>query len=254
MHFFTAADRRYAQFDLLRNQPGLAHAYCLRPLDVSPRRDDHQAARDARRMQMVADLGLASAELCYCIQVHTPEIELITEPRPAGALEGRDAIILTTPAVAGMTFSADCPLVILYEPHRRILGLAHASWRCTVARLTAKVARQMIAQFGCAPDKMLAGIGPGAGPCCYEVKADVYEAAAVLASRDDFFIQRDDKLYFDLWQANRAQLLAAGLPENNIETAGVCTMCRNDLFYSFRREGPGCGHFGLLAALTPHSD
>lgn len=58
-------------------------------------------------------------------------------------------------------------------------------------------------------------------------------------------------MYFDLWAANRAQLIATGVRSERIETAGVCTMCDRELFFSFRREGANCGHFGLLAALTP---
>ncbi len=57
-------------------------------------------------------------------------------------------------------------------------------------------------------------------------------------------------MYFDLWRANRAQLQAVGVRHANIETAEICTMCGGGLFYSFRREGAGCGHFGLMAGLT----
>ena len=92
-------------------------------------------------------------------------------------------------------------------------------------------------------------MGPGAGPCCYEVQDDVYEAAAVLSARERCFQRRDGRLYFDLWEANRTQLVDTGVAAEQIEAAGLCTLCHNDVFYSYRREGAGCGHFALLAAL-----
>jgi copper oxidase (laccase) domain-containing protein len=82
------------------------------------------------------------------------------------------------------------------------------------------------------------------------VQDDVYQAAAELPSRASLFVRREGRLCFDLWQANRVLLCAAGLAAENIETAGLCTMCHSDEWYSSRREGPGCGHFGLMAALV----
>jgi copper oxidase (laccase) domain-containing protein len=130
-----------------------------------------------------------------------------------------------------------------------VVGLVHASWRCTCALATRQVIETMRARFGCDPGRMLAGIGPSAGPERYEVKQDVFDAARDLLDRERFFIRRGECLYFDLWAANRAQLEVAGVQPKNIETAGVCTMTDTERFYSFRREGAGCGHFGLMAGL-----
>lgn len=152
-----------------------------------------------------------------------------------------------------MTFSADCPLLLVYGSSPAVLGVAHASWRCTVAAIARRLVDFMSGALHCAPSTLRAGIGPSAGPCCYEVKEDVHQAAAGLPARETLFEKRDGRVYFDLWRANREQLLAAGLLAENIEIAGICTMCRTDLFYSFRREGSGCGHFGLMAALCGQS-
>jgi copper oxidase (laccase) domain-containing protein len=129
--------------------------------------------------------------------------------------------------------------------------MVHASWRCTVAQNTRRLVELMVERFGGRPENMRAGIGPGAGPEQYEVREDVYEAAAGLPERESFFIRRDDRMNFDLWAANQAQLCAAGVPAEQVDVAGICTMTRTDVFFSYRREGPGCGHFGLLAALRP---
>lgn len=250
MHFFEIQNRRYAQFERLQSQPGLTHAFCTRPQDVSARTDARQAERGARRRQMAADLGLNADALHHCVQVHETKLAVIDAPGPGRPLEGFDAVLTNQPDTPLMTFSADCPLVLAFDPLRHVVGLAHASWRCTVAALARKLVETMQIRFGCDLRDLRAGVGPSAGPCCYEVKQDVFEAAASLPNRPRLFIERAGRMFFDLWEANRQQLLAIGLRPEHIETADVCTLCRNDLFYSFRREGAGCGHFGLLAAIA----
>lgn len=244
IQFFTIAGRRYAQFGLLAEQPGLLHGFCTRPMDVSPAR----TANETSRARMAADLGLSIDRLCYCLQVHETSMAVVNDGM-VGGLPRCDGAMTATPGVALMTFSADCPLVLAYDPVRPALGMVHASWRCTVASAAARLVARMVAELGCRAGDLLAGIGPGAGPCCYEVGDDVFAAAAALPDRDALFQRCNGRRHFDLWAANRAQLLAAGVRPENIATAGLCTLCRNDVFYSFRREGPGCGHFGLMAGL-----
>ncbi|MEW6251523.1 MAG: peptidoglycan editing factor PgeF [Planctomycetota bacterium] len=242
-------ERRYAQFAGLR-LPGLVHAFSTRPMTVAPRNGDDAEARAANRTRFVSDWGLEPQRLCWCQQVHEPRLALVTKPGCTGSLQGCDGAVTNLPSVPLMAFSADCPLLLLFDCVRRVVAVVHASWRCTVAQLGRRMIELMACEFGSSPADLHAGIGPGAGPCCYEVQADVYDAAAELSGRDALFPRRDGRMYFDLWAANRVQLAAAGVQEGNIEIAGVCTLCRNDLFYSWRREGAGCGHFGLLAALT----
>jgi polyphenol oxidase len=250
MEFFTVGHRRYARFERLAHEARLVHAFSTRPNSVAPRIDAGQAERAAARQQMAIDLGLAPQRLCICEQVHDCHLAVVPPSHAGGRLAATDSAITAAMGLPLMSFSADCPLVLLYDPVRQALGVVHASWRCTVAELAAKAVESMKREFGCDPANLLAGIGPGAGPCCYEVQNDVFEAARDLPERERLFERRHGRLYFDLWQANRRLLCAAGLRAERIETAGVCTMCRVEVFYSFRREGAGCGHFGLMAALA----
>lgn len=243
MEFVEVAGRRYAQFDRLRARAGLLHAFSTRPTSVSARPTQEAAAN---RAQMAADWQFDAMRLRYCVQIHRPNIAHVTHDTPPGMLEDTDAAFTDVPAAPLMCFSADCPLVLAYDPCRRAVGVAHASWRCTVAEITRQLIERMQAELGCRAADMCAGIGPGAGPESYEVQDDVYRAASALPDREACFRHRDGRLYFDLWAANRGQLSRAGVPAENIEIAGICTMTSNDVFYSFRREGKGCGHFALL--------
>ena len=253
MHFLQIETRRYVQFERLRHEAGLVHAFSTRPLDVASRVGPGVAERTAHRRTMAGDLGLPGHALRYCQQVHETRLTVVGAATHDGRLADCDGAVTALPGVPLMTFSADCPLILAYDPVRRVLGMAHASWRCTVGHMARHLIELLHARFECRPADLRVGIGPGAGPCCYEVKEDVYAAAAELQDRAQCFVQRDGRLYFDLWSANRDQLLVAGVQPDNIEVAGLCTLCHNDVFYSFRRERKGCGHFGLMAALREES-
>lgn len=249
MRIRMVGSRRYAQFERLACAPGLVHAFSTRPSDVSARTDARSEQRAERRRQMARDLDLDSDQLTYCVQVHRPGIAIVAAPGDRGRREDTDGLITAMPGTGLMTFSADCPLVLVYDPEARVLGMAHSSWRCTASHMTRQLIEMMRDRLAARPERMLAGVGPSAGPERYEVKGDVYEAMASLPDRDRLFALSDGRMYFDLWEANRAQLEAAGVPPANIEIAGICTMTDTEMFYSFRREGAGCGHFGLLAGL-----
>lgn len=207
---------------------------------------------------MAVDLGFEADRLTWCHQVHRTAFGQVGGDDAGGPREAVDAILTNVVGAPLMTFSADCPLVLVFDPRRRAVGMAHASWRCTTALIVAQLVAQMIGRFDSSPRDLWAGVGPSAGPCCYEVRDDVRDAAREIpgvrrpiADFDEaaLFPRRDGRMFFDLWRANAAQLVACGVPAGQVELAGVCTLCRNDLFYSFRREGAGCGHFGLIAGL-----
>ncbi|MBL8879433.1 MAG: laccase domain-containing protein [Phycisphaerales bacterium] len=251
MRFIMHDGRRYAQFETF-DVPGLTHAFSTRPDDLSARMDAHRASRSRSREAMLADFGLDPQRLHYCVQAHEPLILIAGASTPFGAHEKFDALITVEPHAALMNFSADCPLLLIYDLRQGIIAQAHASWRCSVARIAQLVIERLKAEFGSAPGDLLAGVGPSAGPCCYEVKEDVRAAAATagLKNLDLIFPRRDGRMFFDLWSANVSQLTEIGIDRQKIEIAGICTMCRNDLFFSFRREGAGCGHFCLMSAIS----
>lgn len=249
MHFPEMGGRRYARFETLACLPGLVHAFSTRPHDVSARRDAQQAQRDERRRAMARDWGLNPDRLRYCVQVHEPRIAVVESAQGDGRMEGVDGLVTALPDTPLMTFSADCPLVLVFDARQAVVGMVHASWRCTVARACARLVETLRRRFGCRPDDLFAGVGPSAGPGAYEVQQDVYDAAGGAPWRERCFLRREGRLYFDLWSANRLELERAGVPPERIEVASLCTMTRTDVFYSFRREGAGCGHFGLMAGI-----
>ncbi len=221
---------------------GACHAVTTtRALDVDLFRNDLAAASS----RLAAGLGLAG--VAYVDQVHGSKVRVADR----GGFHGQaDGLVTTAEGLGIMTRGADCPLILAADPAARVVGAAHASWRGTVAKIAMELVRQMQA-VGATPADIVAGICPSAGPCCYEVRQDVLDAAVagIGPGAANFFIQRDGKNYFDLWAANRDQLLHAGLSSRNVHTSGVCTMCQ-DMFPSHRRQGSAAGRFAAVIALS----
>ncbi len=234
----TIDGHTYLQFPSLRNAAGIGHAFSTRGRNVRNAADREAFCRA---------FALDPDRLCWQQQIHRPRITIRAAGDPPGPLAETDATILTAPGQAVLAFSADCPLVLVHDPARRVLGVAHASWRCTVAGLVGQLVHALREACGSEPADLRAGIGPSAGPERYEVGRDVYDAAADLPDRETILRPHRDRWLLDLWAANRGQLERAGVAAEAIEVAGLCTMTDTERFYSYRREGAGCGHFGLLA-------
>jgi polyphenol oxidase len=185
---------------------------------------------------------LAVRRLISCRQVHGKGVRVI-DRLPAGDWEAEDcdALVTAIPDIALLIQQADCQAVLLHDPVRRAVGIAHSGWRGSIADIIAATINAMIATFGTRPQELLAGIGPSLGPCC----AQFVNFRRELPLPFHAYQVRPD--YFDFWAISRDQLLAAGMARENIEIARVCTACSPD-FYSYRREGT-TGRFAAVIGL-----
>ena len=219
--------------------------------------DDPEAVLHNRELLCIM-IGANPRWLTTAAQVHGTHIAVIRETdRGRGALDaesrlpGTDAMITNVPSIPLMVLTADCAAIGLYDPKRRAIGVAHAGWRGTAARITERVVRKMKEVFSSDPADILANVGPSIGPCCYEVDQDViesfHESFAEMGSR--FFTFREGKAYLNLWEANRWQLVEVGVKRANIELAGLCNACHTNMFYSHRAEQGQTGRYGSVVML-----
>jgi YfiH family protein len=144
--------------------------------------------------------------------------------------------------VAIMVKQADCQAVILYDPVREVLANVHCGWRGNTHNVLSAAVRRMTGEFGTRPRDLRAAIGPSLGPCCAEFVTHETLFPETFAR---YRVQRN---HFDLWEISRWQLAEAGVREDHIETAGLCTRCRTDLFFSYRAEKV-TGRFATVAML-----
>jgi len=218
--------------------------------------DEPQVVLD-NRAQLSAVTGAFPDLLTFGRQVHGSRISVVTgDLIGSGAIDAEtaisdtDAMITNIPDVPLVVLVADCCAVSLYDPVNSVVAVAHAGWRGTVAGIAAAAVAAMTDTFGSDPADLVAGVGPSIGPCCYEVGEEVVDAyTAGYPDSVDRVFDRNDKLTFDLWEANRLQLWAAGVLAHRIEVAELCTSCRTDLFYSHRAENGKTGRFGSLIML-----
>jgi YfiH family protein len=134
--------------------------------------------------------------------------------------------------------TADCLPVVLAVPGTAAVAIAHAGWRGTLAGVVPAAVRELCALSGAPPRDVVAAIGPSIGRCCYQVGAEVFAdfRGRWCAAHARRVLERADPWRLDLQEANRVQLREAGVAARNIAVVPLCTCCRADLFFSYRRE------------------
>lgn len=202
------------------------------------------------RKALAKAVGFEAEQLVTAHQVHGASIAVVgVSEKGKGALDrdsriaGTDALITNLPGICLMVLSADCVPVLLCDPVRRAIAAVHSGWRGTAADIAGKTVLEMQIQYGCKPEDIQAGIGASIGPCCFEVDGDVagqFEEFphVVLPGR------YRGKYQVNLWEANRLNLLNAGLKPEHIEMAQLCSVCHPEHFFSFRRDKEKAGRFG----------
>lgn len=248
------------RFDSLQGA-GLVHGVSLRTggfsrgritgLNLGHTVGDDTEAVDANHALLFAALGLSADQVVTARQVHGARVARVGWGEGGTVIPATDGLITEVPGVALLMRFADCVPVLLYDPQRNAIGLAHAGWRGALARVAAHTAQAMIHEFGCRPADLRASIGPSIGPCCYEVGPEVAEATRAAFPEQDRLlsqVQPSGHAHLDLWAAVATQLSEIGIEQ--IETARICTACRGDLFYSYRRQGAASGRFGAIIGLS----
>ena len=211
---------------------------------------------DPTRVQTNRELAARAAgwdpgRIISASQVHGRQAVAVSrEDLGKGDRPNTDALVTDEPGILLLLKFADCVPVILWDPVQRVVGLAHAGWRGTILGTPAAALEIMVNRYRSRPSDVLAGIGPSIGPCCYEVGPEVVSAAGrEFAGSNVLQSGSGGRIHLDLWAANSETLLRAGVPEENIAVAGICTRCRPDIFFSHRAAGGITGRFGVIAGI-----
>ena len=174
-------------------------------------------------------------------QIHSTRVVVFDSPAKVGVMaedEG-DALVTNQPALLLVVRTADCVPVLLVDHKTGVIGAIHAGWRGTVDGIVPKTIQTCAEQFGSEPADIHVAIGPSIGPCCYEVDAPVIEPIRTSYPNWPGVLQEITvgKGMLDLKKLIRHQILACGISEHQLERIEYCTYCRDDLFFSYRREG-----------------
>lgn len=205
-------------------------------LNLAEHVGDDAKAVATNRKSLFQQTGLKN--LYYCRQIHgncvidvdnTPRVSVEDPPEA-------DALISARRGVALGIFTADCVPIFIYDAVTPAIGIAHAGWRGTFARVAVNTLAQMEVSFGTVAANCRVHLGPSIQKCCYTVSA---ELLAQFAERFGNTVHNGTNL--NLHAANIHQLIEVGLPASSISISPLCTACRTDLFYSHRAENGRTG-------------
>jgi polyphenol oxidase len=265
---------------------GVSRGYGGNALNLGFTQHDSHAAVERNREIFLKELGVANGRRSWPLvslrQIHSDLIHRVDRVQvqgdrmPEQPVAG-DGIVTDTPGLLVAVQTADCLPIILADRKRRAVGVFHAGWRGTVKRIVEKGVGEMQKHFGSDPRDLMAAIGPGVQGCCYEVGEEVrtkFEAQFAYASSLFRQVKESDpvrekypllfltarapghselpvKLFLDLVEANRRQLLDAGVLAKNIEVVGPCTTCHTELLFSYRAEKGVTGRMIAAAGIRP---
>ncbi|MFA5647286.1 MAG: peptidoglycan editing factor PgeF [Bacteroidales bacterium] len=214
--------------------------------------DKHNNVIENRR-RLANALDIKPTDFVFPIQIHgTNILRIFDEDRGKGALtkddafDNTDGFITNTKGLCLISLAADCVPIVFFDPTNSAVGVAHSGWKGTVLQIASHLVSAMQHKFNTNPNDLIVGIGPSGGPCCYEVGQDVIDEAATKFDISKVIIRRDEKNYFDMWEANRITLIESGVKPQNIEVSGVCTISQNDTFFSSRQGDGGRFVAGIL--------
>ena len=197
------------------------------------------------------EIGVDYKKLVLSHQVHEDKIIKVSAADCGNGIvkpqkfASADALITAQPGVPLAVFGADCVPVILLDTENAAIGLAHSGWRGTAACIAAKTVQKMVSEFNCSPQKIRAAIGPSIRVCHFEVGDEIAEIF-----REKFgeaVLEKHAKYHVDMQKAIELQLVAQGVPPENITDSNLCTFCNDDLFYSHRKTG---NRRGVMAAIA----
>jgi YfiH family protein len=277
-------DKFWAGFST--RQGGLSRAYCAEDvpgeLNLGFTADDEgELVVENRRLFAEAVTGDRATPLVTVRQFHSNLIVVAgkedarrTQPLKADGMLTAEAGLLI-----GIQ-TADCIPVLVADRKRKVMGAFHAGWRGTVKRIVELGVGRMRLEFGCDPKDMVAAIGPGVGPCCYavgeevltefesqfsyarELFHEVYDSDPIRKKYPMLFLTQrapghspiGPGLHLNLVEANRRQLLDAGLKARAIHSVGGCTSCHRDLFFSHRSSQGRAGRMMSVVGIRPKAD
>lgn len=251
----------------LRSQAleGVAHGFSTRLGGVSPapldslnlgvgRGDTMENVQENYR-RFCAVLGMDDRRAVLSKQIHEDVVRHVTEADAGKGLyrdrdySSVDGMVTDVPHLPLVVFSADCNVILLYDPVGRAIGACHAGWRGTALGIAKKTAQEMVQLFGCEARNIRAAIGPAIGQCCFETDEDVPTALREALGEEvaPYITWNGTKYHIDLKAVNALWLRKAGV--ERIDICDHCTACRPDLYWSHRKMGNARGAQIAMIAL-----
>jgi YfiH family protein len=236
------------QFEILSNHRDLVHYVSGRAggasegekggLNLSFNVGDDPSFVSENRQRLANSIGVDLNKLIFPQQTHSLHVKCVSQHTAGHDLADTDAIITDCRGICISVMSADCVPILIYDPQKKVIAAVHSGWRGTVGKILSLTIKTMCEQYGSQPAHLIAGIGPSICSQNYEVGDEVIFSVKKAFTGGEGLLSEENgsgKAFFNLWEANRRQLLELGVPEKSIELSGLCTYERNLDFFSARR-------------------
>lgn len=204
------------------------------------------------QMRGARALGMEYKKLVLVHYQHGNQVQAVSRKQAGNgivkkqALPHCDGLITRDMLLPLMTLHADCLPVFFLHVKTGAVGVCHAGWRGVLAHLPLRVAQKMCFLFGGDIRDVLIGVGPGIGPCCFEVSAQLAGRFGRAFEDGNVTQSREAKQYIDLPRAVALQCLKGGILPQHITLSDLCTFCYEDLFFSYRRDRGKTGAMGAM--------
>jgi YfiH family protein len=186
------------------------------------------------RVRVSEKYDFSIKNLIYMNQVHGCKVAVV-EDAMNNKYEETDAMICNEANIPLMVMVADCIPILLYDPVKNAIGVAHAGRNGTFLGIVQKTIHKMQTRYGCDVKDIMIGLGPSIQHCCYEVGKDLADICTKNFG-EGFIMIREGKYFLDLQALNLSQMLEVGILKENIEISPTCTACDTN-YFSYRREG-----------------
>ncbi len=247
-HFLAAGLKAHG---ITTRQGGVSEG-ALASLNMGRRTLDAAENITENHRRVAEALGVSPGSFVFSDQVHGVEIREVNHDNQKEPLAHTDGLMTDAASITLVTLYADCMPILIYDPVRSVIGMAHSGWRGTAQAIGPKLVQAMADRYGSKPENLLAALGPAIGPCCFEVGEEVTEAFRAMAPLREESLWLSDsngKPQVDLARINRILLTQAGVPEEAVKTASLCTSCHPELLYSHRRDHGNTGRLSAVMAL-----
>ena len=252
----------FIQFRNLR-RPGVVHfqtdrqggvsqnEYCSMNMGYSA--GDAYANVMANRSALARTLGIGLERFVFCRQVHGAHVHIVTAADSGrgvdllrhDTIQDTDALVTNVPGLMLCIKTADCIPLFMYDPCKRCVGIAHVGWRGAAKNLPVGIVRTLQEHYHSDPSDLIVVLGVGIGGCCYQAAESIYRLF-----HDEVTPNSRGPYPIDLKSIIAKQLLAAGVPGEQVEISRICSACNHDRHFSARATGGKCGYslsgIGLL--------
>lgn len=250
LHTHRESNITFLRAPVLESIPGLVHGFSTRRAesgDLNLGGEGPVVA--ANRERFMAAVGLEAWPTARLKQIHSNVVHWVGDNEGLHETREGDGVGTALQGVAVEVRTADCVPILIADRQGRTVGAAHAGWRGTSEAVVRKTIETMVSEAGIEPGDLSAAVGPHIGVCCMEVGEEVFDWFA----EPGIFERRPEwpRPHLNLGEANRLQMVAAGVPAERIQVSTLCTRCRRDMFHSYRRDRAQAGRMLSVIGIEP---